>query len=108
SKGTPFSNWKERAKSWQDQHPMAKKGEWHVADARASPRAMRCFNCGENANHFSNGCPNARKVPDAVVIAALAGIQRPPPTPPAAAMAELTVAAATLIGDDESGNEDDE
>lgn len=63
------SGWKDRATSWQEKNPMAKKNDWFNAKSSSSDRPVRCYNCGEMATHYSTGCMNPRKNPSTVVVA---------------------------------------
>ncbi|GAA5982150.1 hypothetical protein JCM11641_000603 [Rhodosporidiobolus odoratus] len=88
--GTP-TNWVDQAVDWQAKNPVAEKARWFDSHASPPTKSIRCFNCGEQAGHYSRACPKPRKNPKVVVLAALHKLSRsasstlpsnpPPPSP---------------------------
>ncbi|BGP35650.1 hypothetical protein JCM10296v2_007498 [Rhodotorula toruloides] len=98
-----FSSWSDRTKKWQDKHPWGQKSSWFVASGPKPNKAVRCYNCGEMALHFSPSCPNPRRSPAQVVVAALATKAVSPSSsslsaaPASEASEPMTVAGASIM-----------
>ncbi|GAA5985310.1 hypothetical protein JCM11641_005389 [Rhodosporidiobolus odoratus] len=64
------ARWHARAEEWQKAHPTASRGEWSRDGSQTPPQSMYCYQCGRFEQHYSAWCPNPRKDPKAVTIAA--------------------------------------
>ncbi|GAA5973561.1 hypothetical protein JCM11641_007120 [Rhodosporidiobolus odoratus] len=67
---TKTSRWRARAEEWQASHPVATSDEWRREGDRKPPQSRYCYHCGQFAAHFSSSCPNPRRDPKTVVLAA--------------------------------------
>ncbi|GAA5920328.1 hypothetical protein JCM5296_005450, partial [Sporobolomyces johnsonii] len=65
----PRTQWLDLAVQWQTSHAVRDKSTWFRPDRQASPRRMRCYNCGKEGSHYSDGCPNPRQDPKSITIA---------------------------------------
>ncbi|GAA5989949.1 hypothetical protein JCM11641_002922, partial [Rhodosporidiobolus odoratus] len=64
------ARWRARAEEWQKAHPTASRGEWSRDGSQTPPQSMYCYQCGRFEQHYSASCPNPRKDPKTVTIAA--------------------------------------
>ncbi|GAA5992935.1 hypothetical protein JCM11641_002022 [Rhodosporidiobolus odoratus] len=64
------ARWRSRAKEWQAAHPASSQAEWRRDGDRKSPHPQYCYHCGQFDSHFSASCPNARRDPKSVILAA--------------------------------------
>lgn len=55
--------WIHNATAWQAENPVAKKDEWFSESSRPPPDGLRCFNCGQKADHYSKSCSAPRLSP---------------------------------------------
>ncbi|GAA5979965.1 hypothetical protein JCM11641_008247 [Rhodosporidiobolus odoratus] len=67
---TKTTRWRARAEEWQAAHQASNKDEWRREGDRKPPQSQYCYHCGQFASHFSVSCPNARRDPKTVVLAA--------------------------------------
>lgn len=72
----PSTGWARSAAEWQAKNPAGVKA---ASPNTSTPHdSLRCFNCGDLGKHFSSACPNARRSPASVLVAAL-GVSVPSP-----------------------------
>jgi len=97
--------WIEAASKWQAEHPASTKATWFRSNSREAPPALRCFNCGEKAKHYSTSCPPERRTdPGKVIIAVISKLSSTSPSP-------LSLSSSKIeeeISDSESGKAGDE
>ncbi|GAA5882605.1 hypothetical protein JCM16303_002066 [Sporobolomyces ruberrimus] len=65
------AKWVSSAIEWQKQFPVATQSDWAFVGSKPAPSHIRCFNCGTRGDHFSKGCPNDRKDPKTITLAAV-------------------------------------
>ncbi|GAA5890045.1 hypothetical protein JCM16303_004259 [Sporobolomyces ruberrimus] len=65
------ARWVSSAIEWQKQFPVATQSDWAFVGSKPAPSHIRCFNCGTRGDHFSKGCPNDRKDPKTITLAAV-------------------------------------
>ncbi|GAA5994091.1 hypothetical protein JCM11641_006444, partial [Rhodosporidiobolus odoratus] len=64
------ARWRTRAEEWQTAHPASSSAEWRREGDRKPPHPQYCYHCGQFAEHYSVSCPNSRRDPKSVVLAA--------------------------------------
>ncbi|GAA5879056.1 hypothetical protein JCM16303_001283 [Sporobolomyces ruberrimus] len=65
------AKWVSSAIEWQKQFPVATQSDWAFVGSKPAPSHIRCSNCGTRGDHFSKGCPNDRKDPKTITLAAV-------------------------------------
>lgn len=63
------TGWAQAAKEWQDKNPAGTKPA--KPNMAKPPDSLHCYNCGAMGQHFVSACPNPRRDPRSVIVAAL-------------------------------------
>ncbi|GAA5885385.1 hypothetical protein JCM3774_004862 [Rhodotorula dairenensis] len=63
------TGWAQAAKDWQDKNPVGAKPV--KPNTSKPPDSLHCYNCGARGQHFVSACPNPRRDPRSVIVAAL-------------------------------------
>ncbi|GAA5992986.1 hypothetical protein JCM11641_006343 [Rhodosporidiobolus odoratus] len=110
---TPRSDsWVDQAASWQAANPMSKKAEWFQPNARRPYKPVKCYNCVALGDHLLTTCPNSRKDPRTVVVAAvrasLSSSSSVPPTSVPAVPVSSSTPLASVEEMSASGNAEGE
>jgi phage baseplate assembly protein gpV len=96
-----------QALDFQASHPINDKSSWQRLDSRPPTNALRCWNCGRMGNHVSVACPNARKDPKTVSVAAVK-VSTSSPSVPSSSSPLSRTSIVEVDSTDESGKGSDE
>ncbi|GAA5923981.1 hypothetical protein JCM1841_000125 [Sporobolomyces salmonicolor] len=77
----PGSTWSQDVTQWQQQNPELRRLEWFDARGCHPAKPVRCYNCGEVSEHYSQSCMAARKDPKKVIVAMLSKMSISSPSP---------------------------
>ncbi|GAA5972080.1 hypothetical protein JCM11641_002486 [Rhodosporidiobolus odoratus] len=112
AQGPRINSWVDQASAWQAQNPMSKKSDWFRPNARRLYKPVKCYNCAALGDHLSAACPNSRKDPRTVVVAAvrpsLSSSAPVASSPASAAPAAAHLSAASADESESSGNAEGE
>lgn len=95
------STWVKDAQNFQSNFALSDRDTWFRADGQKPSSSLRCWNCGNKGEHYSQSCPNPRKDPTKIKLARIAKLSPVSSSSPSSKIEEETRSSESGKGSDE-------